>query len=154
MSVTTYYEKFEIGWLLIEAVDDAITKIDHCPEEGETDAPSPVIEQCLSELREYFEGTRKTFDVKINPNVHGTPFQQSVWHQLRQIPYGETISYKTLAERISGSNYSRAVANANGKNPISIIIPCHRVIASDMTLGGYTGGIDRKVKLLSVERTD
>ena len=89
--------------------------------------------------------------MKIKPETHGTPFQKSVWEELRQIPYGETISYKMLAERISGSNYSRAVANANGKNPISIIIPCHRVIASNNTLGGYTGGLDKKKLLLSVE---
>lgn len=152
MTVTTCFEKFEIGWILIEATDDAITKIDHCEVPRESDEHTPVIDQCILELGEYFNGMRKNFDVKINPNVHGTPFQQSVWHQLRQIPYGETISYKMLAERISGSNYSRAVANANGKNPISIIIPCHRVIASDMTLGGYTGGIDRKEKLLSIEQ--
>lgn len=152
MTVTTCFEKFEIGWLLIEATDDAITKVDYCEVPGEAGVPTPVIEQCILELGEYFNGKRKDFDVKIDPNVHGTPFQQSVWHQLRQIPYGETISYKTLAERISGSNYSRAVANANGKNPISIIIPCHRVIASDMTLGGYTGGIHRKEMLLSIEK--
>lgn len=151
MTGTVYFQKFDIGWLRLESVDDEIVRIDYTDEAGESDKPDNVIEQCVRELREYFKGERKTFGVKINPGVHGTPFQQSVWEELRQIPYGETISYKTLAERISGSNYSRAVANANGKNPISIIIPCHRVIASNNTLGGYTGGLDKKKLLLSVE---
>lgn len=151
MTGTVYFQKFDIGWLRLESVDDSIVRIDYTDEAGESDKPDNVIEQCVRELGEYFKGERKSFGVKINPGVHGTPFQQSVWEELRQIPYGETISYKTLAERISGSNYSRAVANANGKNPISIIIPCHRVIASNNTLGGYTGGLDKKKLLLSVE---
>lgn len=151
MRGTVYYKKFDIGWLRIESQNDAIIRIDYADEAGLLDEPDKVIEQCVRELEEYFMGERDTFDVKINPNEAGTPFQQSVWQQLRQIPYGETISYKTLAERISGSNYSRAVANANGKNPISIIIPCHRVIASNNKLGGYTGGLDKKKLLLSVE---
>lgn len=146
-----YFQKFDIGWLRIESLDDSIVRIDYTDESGESAKTDKVIEQCVRELGEYFKGERKLFDVKINPGVHGTPFQQSVWQELRQIPYGETISYKTLAERVSGSNYSRAVANANGKNPISIIIPCHRVIASNNTLGGYTGGLDKKKLLLSVE---
>lgn len=151
MRGTVYYKKFDIGWLRIESQNDAIIRIDYADEARQLDEPDKVIEQCVRELEEYFMGERDTFDVKINPNEAGTPFQQSVWQQLRQIPYGETISYKTLAERISGSNYSRAVANANGKNPISIIIPCHRVIASNNKLGGYTGGLDKKKLLLSVE---
>lgn len=151
MTGTVYFQKFDIGWLRLESINDSIVRIDYTDEAGESDKPDNVIEQCVRELGEYFKGERKSFGVKINPGVHGTPFQQSVWEELRQIPYGETISYKTLAERISGSNYSRAVANANGKNPISIIIPCHRVIASNNTLGGYTGGLDKKKLLLSVE---
>lgn len=149
--MTVYFKEFDVGWLRIEADDDAIVRMDYVDEAGESDEITAVIEQCVTELGEYFSGEREIFDVKINPNVGGTPFQQSVWEQLRQIPYGETISYKTLAERISKSSYSRAVANANGKNPISIIIPCHRVIASNQTLGGYTGGLDKKKLLLSVE---
>ena len=151
MTSTVYYHKFDIGWLRIESLDDAIIRIDYADDPETSDNPDKVIKQCISELNEYFSGERETFEVKIKPETHGTPFQKSVWEELRQIPYGETISYKVLAERISGSNYSRAVANANGKNPISIIIPCHRVIASNNTLGGYTGGLDKKKLLLSVE---
>src|SRR5699024_11982759 len=116
-------------------------RIDYADDPETSDNPDKVIKQCISELNEYFSGERETFEVKIKPETHGTPFQKSVWEELLQIPYGETISYKVLAERISGSNYSRAVAYANGKHPISIIIPCHRVIASNNTLGGYTGGL-------------
>lgn len=151
MTSTVYYHKFDIGWLRIESLDDAIIRIDYADNPETSDNPDKVIKQCISELNEYFSGERETFEVKIKPETHGTPFQQSVWEELRQIPYGETISYKVLAERISGSNYSRAVGNANDKNPISIIIPCHRVIASNNTLGGYTGGLDKKKLLLSVE---
>lgn len=151
MISTVYYHKFDIGWLRIESLDDAIIRIDYADAPETSDNPDKVIKQCISELNEYFSGERETFGVKIKPEIHGTPFQKSVWEELRQIPYGETISYKVLAERISGSNYSRAVANANGKNPISIIIPCHRVIASNNTLGGYTGGLNKKKLLLSVE---
>lgn len=151
MTGNVYFQKFDIGWLRIESLDDSIVRIEYTDESEEPAKTDKVIEQCVRELGEYFKGERELFDVKINPGVYGTPFQQSVWQELRQIPYGETISYKTLAERISGSNYSRAVANANGKNPISIIIPCHRVIASNNTLGGYTGGLDKKKLLLSVE---
>lgn len=151
MTGNVYFQKFDIGWLRIESLDDSIVRIDYTDGSGESAKTDKVIEQCVRELGEYFKGERKLFDVKINPGVHGTSFQQSVWQELRQIPYGETISYKTLAERVSGSDYSRAVANANGKNPISIIIPCHRVIASNNTLGGYTGGLDKKKLLLSVE---
>lgn len=151
MTSTVYYHKFDIGWLRIESLDDAIIRIDYADDPETSDNPDKVIKQCISELNEYFSGERETFEVKIKPETHGTPFQKSVWEELLQIPYGETISYKVLAERISGSNYSRAVANANGKNPISIIIPCHRVIASNNTLGGYTGGLDKKKLLLSVE---
>lgn len=151
MTSTVYYHKFDIGWLRIESQDDAIIRIDYADDPETSDNPDKVIKQCISELNEYFSGERETFEVKIKPETHGTPFQKSVWEELRQIPYGEKISYKVLAERISGSNYSRAVANANGKNPISIIIPCHRVIASNNKLGGYTGGLDKKKLLLSVE---
>ena len=81
----------------------------------------------------------------------GTPFQQKVWASLQKIPYGKTISYAKLADNIDQPTAFRAVANANGKNPFSIIVPCHRVISSDGKLGGYTGGVDKKVYLLAIE---
>ncbi|MCL2674544.1 MAG: methylated-DNA--[protein]-cysteine S-methyltransferase [Defluviitaleaceae bacterium] len=110
---------------------------------------SPVIAQCARELDEYFSGIRKTFDVPLMPT--GTPFREKVWEQLELIPFGETISYLELANRVGNPKASRAVGSANGKNPIWLIIPCHRVITSDGSLGGYAGGLWRKEWLLEHE---
>lgn len=106
----------------------------------------PVIEQ----LAAYFEGTRREFDLPLA--LRGTPFQQTVWRALGMIPYGETITYGELAEQIGRPNAARAVGLANGKNPIGIVIPCHRVIGSTGDLTGYGGGLARKRWLLDFER--
>jgi O-6-methylguanine DNA methyltransferase len=100
-------------------------------------------------LAAYFRGTLLQFELPLR--MPGTPFQQKVWEELRAIPYGETISYMELARRIGHPGASRAVGSANGRNPISIVVPCHRVIAADGTLGGYGGGLDRKEWLLQHE---
>lgn len=107
--------------------------------------------QTIYELDEYFLGKRHVFDVPLDLS-HGTDFQIKVWQTLCQIPYGGTISYKELAEKIGRPTAFRACANANGKNLISLIVPCHRVIASDGGLGGYTGGVQIKKKLLDFEK--
>lgn len=109
-----------------------------------------VLEQTISELDEYFLGIRQVFDLPVGLSV-GTVFYQAVWQRLSQIPYGKTISYKRLAEEVGRPTAFRAAANANGKNPICIIIPCHRVIASDGGIGGYTGGVWIKKTLLEIE---
>lgn len=145
------YEEFPVGWLKIVSEDEEITGIDHVAAPEESDAHTEVMDKCIHQLNEYFEGRRSEFTVPVNFRHGGTKFQQKVWNELWKIPYGQTISYKELAVRCGGANYSRAVANANGKNPVSIIVPCHRVISSDGTLGGYTGGLDKKSKLLTVE---
>lgn len=152
MEKISYYKEFPVGWLEIQANEQAITNIDYRDEGKNNSETNDVIQQCVRELEEYFQGDRQTFDVPLDVSQQGTEFQKSVWEELRKIPYGETISYKTLAINISSSSYSRAVANANGKNPISIIIPCHRVIASDGGYGGYTGGLGRKKLLLGLEQ--
>ena len=108
-----------------------------------------VFTECFRQLDDYFSGKRLEFDLPLRPQ--GTPFQQSVWAQLVQIPYGETISYGELASRIGNRNASRAVGAANGANPIAIIIPCHRVIGADRSMTGFGGGIDLKRKLLNHE---
>lgn len=118
-----------------------------------TEQNARVLSTTITQLKEYFDGQRQVFDVPINISM-GTPFQQKVWQALRQIPYGQTISYAKLASKIDNPNAFRACANANGKNPISLIIPCHRVIASDGSLGGYTGGLDIKQTLLAIEKAD
>jgi methylated-DNA-[protein]-cysteine S-methyltransferase len=108
----------------------------------------PFREVC-AQLEAYFEGEATSFDVPMDPA--GTTFQRRVWRELCAIPYGTAISYMELARRIGRPTASRAVGGANGKNPISIIVPCHRVIAADGTLGGYGGGLDRKRWLLGHE---
>ena len=103
------------------------------------------------QLKEYFAGERKTFSVPLSI-TGGTTFQKKVWKQLQRIPYGKTISYKQLAKAAGSEKAFRAVGNANGKNPIPIIIPCHRVINADGSLGGFSCGIEVKKQLLAVEK--
>lgn len=111
---------------------------------------SLFIPQLEKELHEYFKGDRKKFTVPLD--LSGTPFQQSVWQALMNIPYGQTWSYKQQAECLNNPKAIRAVANANSHNPVSIIVPCHRVIGSNGSLTGYAGGLDRKKWLLSLEQ--
>jgi methylated-DNA-[protein]-cysteine S-methyltransferase len=101
------------------------------------------------QLAEYFAGTRTAFTVPVAPA--GTPFQQSVWRELMSIPYGQTRSYGQLAHALGGPHLTRAVGAANGRNPISIVVPCHRVVGSDGSLTGYAGGLPRKWFLLDLE---
>ncbi len=108
-----------------------------------------IIDLTVSQISEYLEGKRQTFSVPICPE--GTAFRMKVWEELQKIPYGHTISYKELACRIGSPNACRAVANACGANPFPIIIPCHRVVASGGRIGGYTGGTDIKLALLTLE---
>ena len=115
------------------------------------DADAKVLAETIKQLKEYKDGQRQFFDIPLDIST-GTPFQQKVWQALRQIPYGQTISYAQLALQVDNPKGFRAVANANGKNPISLIIPCHRVITSDGKLGGYTGGIEIKQTLLDIEQ--
>lgn len=114
------------------------------------DPNAQLLANTITQLDDYFHGKRQHFDIPLDLSM-GTPFQQKVWQALLQIPYGQTISYAELARRIGQPTAYRAVANANGKNPISLIVPCHRVIASDGGLGGYTGGIGIKKALLALE---
>ena len=109
-----------------------------------------VLAKAAAQLKEYFDGKRKAF--KLPLDAAGTPFQKNVWKALSRIPYGKTYSYKDVADRIRNPKAVRAVGNANGKNPLCIIVPCHRVIANDGSLGGYSAGLGIKVKLLSLEK--
>src|SRR5690606_11114656 len=118
-------------------------------EEKVTDSIPLELEDSEQQLNEYFEGTRTGFDLQLNPE--GTHFQKQVWHKLKTIPYGKTISYLELSKQLGDVKAIRAVANANGKNPLWIVIPCHRVIGSDGCLTGYAGGLHRKKWLLEHE---
>lgn len=113
---------------------------------------SPLLEDAQRELNEYFAGRRRAFSVPLS--IHGTPFQQSVWRALMEIPWGETISYGELARRIGRPNACRAVGMANHANSLPIFIPCHRIIGADGRLTGYAGGLEIKKKLLEIEGID
>lgn len=118
---------------------------------GESATPqSRILAQAVRELSEYFQGQRREFQVPLD--LEGTPFQKRVWKELLRIPYGQTVSYSQIARRIQQAQAVRAVGTANGKNPVCIIVPCHRVIAADGTLGGYSQGLDRKTQLLALEQ--
>lgn len=108
-----------------------------------------VLSLCEKQLQEYFSGKRKTFDMPLD--LIGTEFQKTVWRELLKIPHGTTISYGALAARIRNPKASRAVGSANGKNPICIVVPCHRVIAANGSIGGYSGGLAKKRTLLKLE---
>jgi len=118
-------------------------------EEKVTDIIPQELEECVIQLQEYFNGERKQFHFKIN--AEGTDFQKRVWQELLNIPYGKTTSYLKLSHQLGDVKAIRAVANANGKNPLWIIVPCHRVIGSDGSLTGYAGGLQRKQWLLEHE---
>ncbi len=139
------------GSLLLVSDGEFLIEIRFNNDENFTDSDIPILVEAEKQLKQYFAGERKTFDIPLKPR--GTDFQLSVWHELNKIPYGETISYQELAVRIGDKRKSRAVGNANGKNPIPIVIPCHRVIRKSGDLGGYGGGIRIKQNLLELERT-
>lgn len=114
-----------------------------------TDLVPAILQDAVYQLNEYFEGKRQQFDLKLNPV--GTDFQQRVWKALADIPYGKTVSYLELSKTLGDVKAIRAVAAANGKNPLWIVVPCHRVIGSDGSLTGYAGGLHRKKWLLEHE---
>lgn len=157
---TTHYEAFydsPLGQMLLVANGDALTGVyftqqKYFPGDGETrldGAGIKVLDAAKQQLDEYFHDGRRLFELDLAPD--GTPFQKSVWDELRRIPFGETRSYGDLAHSLGDANKSRAVGAANGRNPITLIVPCHRVIGTDGTLTGYAGGVERKLALLSLE---
>lgn len=139
-----------LGCTKIEGNADGIASIRVLNSE---EMPSEVIpkslQECVLQLQDYFKGNRKTFSIKRNPK--GTNFQKKVWEALVNIPYGKTISYLELSKQMGDIKAIRAVANANGKNPLWIVVPCHRVIGKDGNLTGYAGGLHRKQWLLEHE---
>lgn len=147
--MNTAYLKTQTGYLKITEDKGFITNIDFVDEMHES-TDSPVLNQAVKQLQEYFNGTRKAFDLPLNPK--GTDFQKTVWHELQNIPYGQTKCYKDIAIAIGNEKASRAIGLANNKNPIPIIIPCHRVIGKNGKLVGYAGGLDIKEKLLNLEK--
>ena len=156
--MSMFYTQIEspLGPLLLVADDARLRQILFVngrhpvkPESSWKEDPT-AFSQTIRQLQAYFAGELENFDLQLAPE--GTPFQLAVWSSIREIPYGETISYGELARRIGNPNASRAVGLANGSNPIAIIIPCHRVIGSNGKLTGYGGGLPIKEKLLALER--
>lgn len=139
-----------LGKIVVSADDIGICSLDFDENEPECQESNVHIEQLIIELEAYFSGKLKHFNVALNPK--GTPFQKGVWEVLQGIPYGKTISYSEEADILKHPKAVRAVANANGKNPIPIVIPCHRVIAKGGGIGGYSGGLWRKELMLDLEQ--
>jgi methylated-DNA-[protein]-cysteine S-methyltransferase len=149
---TTYYHS-PVGLLKISGTDEYISEVTF-HDVSEKNAPKkkqlpPMLIHCVEQLIQYFNGQLRQFELPLNQT--GTPFQQETWNLLVGIPYGRTISYLDLARQTGDAKATRAVANANGRNNIAIIVPCHRVIGSDGSLTGYAGGLWRKKWLLEHE---
>jgi methylated-DNA-[protein]-cysteine S-methyltransferase len=156
-SKVVHYES-PIGWIEIGGSDAGVSALNfvdaergkrHRPPKGPLPAP---LADCLTQLDEYFEGKRTAFSVKLD--LRGTAFQKQIWAKLLQVKFGRTTTYKALAEAIGRPAATRAVGGANHSNPVSIIVPCHRVVGSDGRLTGYGGGLWRKEWLLRHERRD
>lgn len=144
------YMQTDIGILEITASEDAVISIKRVHTQVSKPQQNQVTQACISELKEYFEGNLMSFTVPLDLST-GTPFYQQVWDKVCQVDYGTTQSYMDIALAIDNPGAIRAVGMANGKNPIPIIVPCHRIIGSDGSLTGYSGGLDMKKKLLMLE---
>ena len=141
-----------IGKIKIAYTDTAVISLDKIEDNDyiDADVKSPLSDLAFSQLDEYFHGKRKEFDFPLE--MRGTEFQKKVWMALSDIPYGETRTYKEIATAVGSPKASRAVGMANNKNPIAIVVPCHRVIGSNGKLVGYAGGLEMKTALLEIEK--
>ncbi len=145
----TAYIKTPLGIAKIVGDENGISNISIVNEGDISLIISTILQEAVSQLNEYFEGKRTDFTFKLNPS--GTEFQQKVWKELLEIPFGKTMSYLELSKKLGDVKAIRAVASANGKNPLWIVVPCHRVIGTDGSLTGYAGGLWRKKWLLEHE---
>ncbi|WP_350284206.1 methylated-DNA--[protein]-cysteine S-methyltransferase [uncultured Croceitalea sp.] len=145
----TAYLKTPIGYAQFQGDENGLSAVTVFDEEKPIGIIPEVLEDTIYQFKEYFQGSRKHFDIKLNPQ--GTEFQQKVWKALLDIPYGKTVSYLELSKTLGDVKAIRAVASANGRNPLWIVVPCHRVIGSNGDLTGYAGGLHRKKWLLEHE---
>jgi methylated-DNA-[protein]-cysteine S-methyltransferase len=145
----TCFFKTPLGIAKITGDENGISVISIADEGTVSDTVPEILQEAISQLNEYFEGKRTDFNFKLNPS--GTEFQQKVWKALVEIPFGKTLSYLDLSKKLGDVKAIRAVASANGKNPLWIVVPCHRVIGTDGSLTGYAGGLWRKKWLLEHE---
>ncbi len=144
------YYKFRFGWLAIGYNTDTITWLKRCEEPSSDSHPTPLTDKVFEQIKEYLAGKRREFDFRYELN--GTEFQKRVWAALCTIPYGETRSYKQIATQIGSPRAARAVGMANNRNPITIAVPCHRVIGASGKLVGYAGGMEMKEAILELEK--
>jgi methylated-DNA-[protein]-cysteine S-methyltransferase len=145
----TVYES-PVGPLRLESRDGALVALHLNAKPGPENLDDPVLVEATEQLRAYFAGERTTFELPLD--MHGNPFERRVWDELKQIPYGETVSYGEIAQRVGAPGAARAVGLANGRNPIAIIVPCHRVIGANGKLVGFGGGLPMKRALLDLEQ--
>jgi methylated-DNA-[protein]-cysteine S-methyltransferase len=144
---TTYTSP--VGILQIRTTDRGISVVDFTENPDEQADSHPLLEECSRQLAEYFSGRRKVFELELD--MQGTDFQKKVWSALLDVPFGKTSTYLHLALQLGNKKLIRAVGGANGRNPVAIIVPCHRIIGQDGTLIGYAGGLWRKKWLLEME---
>lgn len=149
MSIYTDYLETPMGLMECKASDIGIRQLIFCGFDKSVEKANNVTDACKVQLLEYFEGSRQDFDLPID--AQGTDFQQAVWRCLSQIPFGQTVTYADIAKMVNKPKGAQAVGGANGRNPISIIVPCHRVIGANGSLTGYAGGLERKLWLLQHE---
>lgn len=147
-----------VGAILVVVSDNGVMRIDFIDRDVEMNlarnnshAKHPILSDALAQLSEYFDGSRTTFSLPLD--IEGTEFQQQAWLALARIPYGHTVSYSEQATSIGRPRAVRAIGTANSKNPIAIVLPCHRVIGADGSLTGYAGGMDKKIWLLQHEQS-
>jgi methylated-DNA-[protein]-cysteine S-methyltransferase len=155
----TTYLRFAtpLGDMIAISSGDRITNLDftnskYAPkvrDDWREDPRSPLLARCAREVAEYFAGSRRRFELPMAPQ--GTPFQQRVWKEIAGVPWGRTISYAELAARCGAPGAARAAGAATGRNPLAIVVPCHRIVGSGGALTGYAGGVDRKARLLALE---
>ncbi|NQZ43137.1 MAG: methylated-DNA--[protein]-cysteine S-methyltransferase [Flavobacteriaceae bacterium] len=145
----TAYIQTPIGYAELKGDEEGLAEVTVFDVEKPIGIIPPILEDAAYQFSEYFEGKRQQFDLKLNPS--GTEFQKRVWEALLEIPFGKSVSYLELSKRLGDVKAIRAVAAANGKNPLWIVIPCHRVIGSNGELTGYAGGLHRKKWLLEHE---
>ena len=141
--------KSPIGYIEVTGSENGIRSLSFLDFRVKVTRIPGCLKPCIDQLKEYFTGKRKSFDLKLD--LQGTPFQISVWNEIQKVPFGKTITYHELAKRVGDVQALRAVGGANANNPVSIIVPCHRVIGADGKLTGYAGGLHRKKWLLEHE---
>lgn len=140
-----------IGPLEVAGTEEGILSIEFSDRRAiPAGLPAPCLKECLRQLEEYFQGTRRTFSLRLD--LRGTPFQKRVWSELLKVPFGRTVAYRDIAAALGNPRATRAVGGANHRNPVSIVVPCHRVVGADGGLTGYGGGLWRKEWLLAHEK--